>query len=203
MAIVVAVAGAGDVVESGLRSILRGAPDLEVMDSFPHFGLIPDVVVYDVIGVVDDEGEELFGFIEGQESAVVVVGREQRPGLATQAMARGAAAYVSLEADEADILNVIRQAAGQELGREDLTFEAPTLGGEAELSPQEVTLLSGVVRGYSNQQIAEQMSLSPNTVKTYVRSAYRKIGVTTRAQAVNWCLRRGFDPGVTSVPVDI
>ena len=47
MAIVVAVAGAGDVVEGGLRSILREARDLEVMDEFPHFGVIPDVVVYD------------------------------------------------------------------------------------------------------------------------------------------------------------
>jgi DNA-binding NarL/FixJ family response regulator len=202
MAIVVAVAGAGDVVESGLRSILQRARDLEVMDDFPHFGLIPDVVVYDVIGSLDDQGEELFGLIGSQESAVVVVGREQRPGLASQAMARGAAAYVSLEADEADILGVIRKAAGQEPGHEERTFDAPTLGAEADLSPQEVTLLSGVVRGYSNKQIAEQMSLSPNTVKTYVRSAYRKIGVTTRSQAVNWCLQRGFDPGMTSVPVD-
>lgn len=202
MAIVVAVAGAGDVVECGLRSILRGAPDLDVLESFPHFGVIPDVVVYDVIGVVDDDGSELHGFIEKQQSAVVVVGREQRPALAARAMAHGAASYVSLEADEADILAVIRQAAGLELGRDERSFDAPDLGAEAELSPREVDLLSSVVRGYSNQEIAAQLSLSPNTIKSYVRSAYRKIGVTTRSQAVNWCLQRGFEPGATSVPDD-
>ena len=202
MAIVVAVAGAGDVVESGLRSILRQAPDLEVMDSYPHFGVVPDVVVYDVIGIVDDAGSELVGFIENQKSAVVVVGREQRPELATRAMAHGATSYVSLEADQADVLAVIRQAAGQEPSECDRTFEAPELGAEASLSPREVTLLGGIVRGYSNQQIAEQMRLSPNTIKSYVRSAYRKIGVTTRSQAVNWCLQRGFEPGATSAPAD-
>jgi DNA-binding NarL/FixJ family response regulator len=194
MAIVVAVAGAGDVVERGLRSILRGAEDLEVLEEFPHFGVIPDVVVYDVYGVEADDGSELLGFIEGQQSAVVVVGRELRPDLAARAMAQGAAAYVSLEASAADVLAVIRKAAGQELGFHDPSTWPPTLGAEAELSPREVVLLGGIVRGYSNQEIAEQMSLSPNTVKSYIRSAYRKIGVTTRAQAVSWCIQRGFDP---------
>jgi DNA-binding NarL/FixJ family response regulator len=202
MAIVVAVAGAGDVVESGLQSILKQSREFEVLESFPHFGVIPDVVVYDVIGVVDDDGSELFGFIRDQESAVVVVGREQRPALAARAMAGGAAAYISLEADEADILTAIRQAAGHQLAAGERTFDAPGLGDAADLSPREIELLGCVVHGYSNQEIAERMSLSPNTIKSYVRSAYRKIGVTTRSQAVNWCLQRGFDPGLSSVPVD-
>jgi DNA-binding NarL/FixJ family response regulator len=194
MAIVVAVAGAGDVVEGGLRSILRGAPDLEVLDEFPHFGVIPDVVVYDVVGVVADDGSQLSRYIAEQESSVVVVGRDLRPALAARAMAVGAAAYVSLEADAAEILSVIREAAGQQPGFRDGAALASALGAEADLSPREVVLLTGVVRGYSNQEIAAQMSLSPNTVKSYIRSAYRKIGVTTRSQAVSWCIQRGFDP---------
>jgi DNA-binding NarL/FixJ family response regulator len=194
MAIVVAVAGAGDVVESGLRSILQEAPDLDVLEKYPHFGVVPDVVVYDVVGTEADDGSELCGFIGEQQSAVVVVGRRQRPALAARAMAQGAAAYVSLEADAADILSVIRQATGQELGCQDPSTWPAALGAEADLSPREVDLLGGVVRGLSNQEIAEQMSLSPNTVKTYIRSAYRKIGVTTRSQAVSWCIQRGFDP---------
>jgi DNA-binding CsgD family transcriptional regulator len=44
-----------------------------------------------------------------------------------------------------------------------------------------------------NRDIAELCALSPNTVKSYVRSAYRKMGVTRRAQAVGWCLGHGFD----------
>jgi DNA-binding NarL/FixJ family response regulator len=202
MAIVVAVAGAGDVVEAGLRSVLRGAPDLEVLDDFPHFGVIPDVVVYDVVGVESDEGSELAGLIAKQQSSVVLMGRHHRPALAARAMAQGAAAYVSLEADAAEILSVIRDAAGQEPGFQDGATEAPTLGAEADLSPREVVLLTGVVRGYSNQEIAEQMSLSPNTVKSYIRSAYRKIGVTTRSQAVSWCMQRGFDPDPPTAAVN-
>jgi DNA-binding NarL/FixJ family response regulator len=194
MAIVVAIAGAGDVVEGGLRTILRGARDLETMPRFPHFGVIPDVVLYDVIGVEHDGGCELSGLIRSQQSAVVVVGRELRPDLAARAMAQGATAYISLEADAADILSVIRNAANVLPGVRELPTWPAALGAEAALSPQEVDLLAGVVRGLSNREIAELMSLSPNTVKSYIRSAYRKIGVTTRSQAVSWCIQRGFDP---------
>ena len=76
MAIVVAVAGAGDVVAGGLQHILGQAPDLEVMNEFalmfPHVGVLPDVVLYDVIAVHHDDGAELANLINARESAVVV-----------------------------------------------------------------------------------------------------------------------------------
>ena len=49
-------------------------------------------------------------------------------------------------------------------------------------------LVSGI------EQIAEQCYLSLNTVKTYVRSAYRKMDVATRAQAVAWGIENGLKP---------
>lgn len=57
------------------------------------------------------------------------------------------------------------------------------------LTPREAEMLSLIVRGYSNEEIARSRYLSPNTVKSYIREAYRKIGVTTRAQAVAWGMR--------------
>ena len=45
-----------------------------------------------------------------------------------------------------------------------------------------------------NQEIAARVFLSINSVKTYIRTAYRKMGVKTRPQAVLWLLRHGFDP---------
>ena len=51
-----------------------------------------------------------------------------------------------------------------------------------------------ITQGLSNQEIAERSYLSINSVKTYIRTAYRKIGVTRRAQAVAWGMRHGFEP---------
>ena len=53
-------------------------------------------------------------------------------------------------------------------------------------------MLALITRGLSNQQIAEQTYLSINSVKTYIRTAYRKIGVDRRATAVSWALRHGI-----------
>ncbi|MEO7000150.1 MAG: LuxR C-terminal-related transcriptional regulator [Terracoccus sp.] len=56
------------------------------------------------------------------------------------------------------------------------------------LSRRESQVLQLIGEGLSNQNIAATMFVTVNTVKSYVRAAYRKIGVTTRSQAVRWAL---------------
>ena len=51
-------------------------------------------------------------------------------------------------------------------------------------------MLTFIVRGLTNAEIAARCYLSINTVKTYTRTAYRKIGVSSRSQA--WGFRNGF-----------
>jgi DNA-binding NarL/FixJ family response regulator len=191
MAIVVAVAGAGDIVESGLKEILAHAPDLEVRDDVD---VVPTVVVYDAVGMLADGGDELARLVDGQRSTVVVVGRDLRPGLAARAMASGACACVSIEAPASQILDVIRYAANPGRAATEPRSTPPGLGQEVELTAREVLILSGIAKGMRNRDIAVLHALSPNTIKSYIRSAYRKMGVTSRAQAVSWCLRHGFEP---------
>ena len=56
-------------------------------------------------------------------------------------------------------------------------------------------MLGLIARGLSNQEIAEAAYLSINFVKTHIRTAYRKLGVTRRSRAVGWVLQSGFVPG--------
>ncbi len=51
-----------------------------------------------------------------------------------------------------------------------------------------------IAQGLSNQEIADRAFLTINSVKTYIRSAYRKIGVERRTQAVLWATQNGFVP---------
>ncbi len=53
-------------------------------------------------------------------------------------------------------------------------------------------MLRLICRGLGNADIATELGISANTVKTFARHAYRKIGVTTRTQAVLWGLARGL-----------
>jgi NarL family two-component system response regulator LiaR len=69
-------------------------------------------------------------------------------------------------------------------------------GRAAGLSSREAEVVALIARGLSNQEIAERVFLSVNSIKSYIRSAYRKIGVERRTQAVMWAMTNGFVPDV-------
>ncbi|WP_245156117.1 LuxR C-terminal-related transcriptional regulator [Nocardioides sp. 503] len=62
------------------------------------------------------------------------------------------------------------------------------------MSSREIQILTLIVQGLSNQEIADAARLSINSVKTYIRTAYKKMGVTRRSQAVTWAVQHGFEP---------
>ena len=66
-------------------------------------------------------------------------------------------------------------------------------GQAAGLSQREAEVLTFIVRGLTNEEIGRRSFLSINTVKTYVRTAYAKIGARNRAEAVAWGIRHGFE----------
>ncbi len=63
-----------------------------------------------------------------------------------------------------------------------------------DLTPREAEILALVTQGLTNSEIGAQLYLSINSVKTYIRAAYRKIEVTRRAQAVAWGMEHGLAP---------
>jgi DNA-binding NarL/FixJ family response regulator len=62
-----------------------------------------------------------------------------------------------------------------------------------QLTVRESEVVSMIAQGLSNQEIADAICLSINTVKSYIRSSYRKMGVATRTQAVLWSVHHGLD----------
>ena len=62
------------------------------------------------------------------------------------------------------------------------------------LTDRESEVLALITQGKSNADVARLTCLSPNTVKSYIRSIYRKIAVDSRTQAVLWGVRNGFTP---------
>ncbi|HXH79274.1 helix-turn-helix transcriptional regulator [Nocardioides sp.] len=60
------------------------------------------------------------------------------------------------------------------------------------LTRRESEVLGLIVSAASNREVGNLLCLSPNSVKSYIRSIYRKIGVSSRSQAVLWGLEQGF-----------
>ena len=65
-------------------------------------------------------------------------------------------------------------------------------GREEGLTARESEVLSLITQGYSNNDIVETTMLSINSIKSYIRSAYRKIDVDSRSRAVLWGVEHGM-----------
>ena len=63
----------------------------------------------------------------------------------------------------------------------------------------EAEVLAMICQGLTNEDITQRAFITMNTVKTHIRSLYRKMDVTTRSRAVRWGLERGFAPDRTRV----
>lgn len=67
-------------------------------------------------------------------------------------------------------------------------------GREHGLSAREAEVVALVTQGLANNEIAARTYVTINTVKSYLRSAYRKMGVDSRTRAVLWGIDHGFRP---------
>jgi DNA-binding CsgD family transcriptional regulator len=60
------------------------------------------------------------------------------------------------------------------------------------LTPLEQEMLEMIVNGLSNKDIVAVTGLSVNSVKSRIRSTYRKVGAETRGDAIEWASSRGY-----------
>ena len=75
----------------------------------------------------------------------------------------------------------------------DSSGDIPFWPGQDEgLTAREAEVLSLIAGGLSNNDVAARMGLSINSVKSYVRSSYRKIDVDSRSRAVLWGVEHGM-----------
>ena len=87
-----------------------------------------------------------------------------------------------------------------------LVLSAP-LGPAVErppLTPREKQILALVVMGYTNREIADQLVLAESTVKSHLFSAFRRLGVRTRSEAVALITdpARGLGSGILTIARD-
>jgi len=193
----VAVVSPEAMVVAGITAVLGRHPT--------RIELVPsgaDVVLYDVLGLADGDGAELDRLVNETAAVVIAIGRDLRPDLLNQALARGADGCFSVSTGETALLAILEAAVTREpsaAAEGPIICACPSvrrarrLGLAAGLTSREAAILTSIAQGLSNAEIADREFLSINTVKTYIRSAYGKIDVQTRSQAVLWVLQRGYD----------
>lgn len=159
-----------------------------------------DVVLYDTFGQAQGRDLDVSALVSGPAgtSKLVVYSWNVDPELVSAAVERGAAGYLSKGLSAADLVAAVERVHAGELvilpvpvGPED-PGEWP--GRQHGLSAREAEVIALITRGLSNELITRRTYLSINSLKSYIRSAYRKMGVTSRSQAVLWGVEHGFRP---------
>jgi DNA-binding NarL/FixJ family response regulator len=199
----VAVVSTSPIIRNGLAAIILGdSQGASVIELDEHEGGLTshDVAVYDLTSRTGPTA--LRGLRNWTAHAPVVAlthGSDQNAD--QRALAMGVTAVVPTSVPAAELLEVLEQAATQRGPQTRGLHDGPEATREPQdgLSSRELDVLALIAGGESNQEIARSLHLSINTVKSYVRTAYRKIGATTRSQAVLWAFRHGLAPtAVTS-----
>jgi DNA-binding NarL/FixJ family response regulator len=188
------------IVRAGVRSLLEAYADrLTVVEIGPDADLgEAHVVLYDVLGLHHGDGSDLEKAVKAHPGRVLVLSRELQPGLAARALGMGAIASVSLDIGAEELVEAVEAFAAGHLedgSQADLDNQADRRrqqGRGVNLSPREVEVLALIVQGLSNEDLAAELFVSINTVKSTIRSIYRKIGATSRSQAVAWGVQHGF-----------
>lgn len=163
--------------------------------------LRPDVAVIDV-RMPELDGSDVLAALreDGLPTRVVFLSAFLDSETVYGAVAAGASAYLSKEADSEEIVDAIASAARGEtiLGPEVQTGLAQQirLREESEarprLSDREQEVLQLIAQGLSAPEIGQRIHLSTATVKTHLQHLYEKLGVSERAAAVAEGMRRGL-----------
>jgi len=175
---------------AGLTALLAAEADravvFDVSDRDGHLSG-SDVVIYDLAGLIDTAENDL-GHLVASAAPVVALMPAGRHDLGEGALVAGAAEVVAMDITAEHLVEVLERAAARRSpsAEQRAAHRRAALQGEHGLSSREMEILDLIKAGLSNQQIADTLFLSINSVKTYIRSAYRKIGVRTRSQAVLW-----------------
>jgi DNA-binding NarL/FixJ family response regulator len=186
----VAVISRYPLVRLGLTHMIEATSSATVVDLARHDGGLThlDAAVYDLAALaVERSGDEL-GHLVGTVP-VVGLARDGRGDLTEGARAVGVRTFVAESATGAELLDALGEASGSGPRRIGPHRDLQVLTG------RERTILALIGSGYTNDQIARELFLSINSVKTYIRAAYRKIGVKTRSEAVLWAVRAGQTSG--------
>jgi DNA-binding NarL/FixJ family response regulator len=161
-----------------------------------------DVILYDTFGQVQGRGVDVESLVDGGEAKVVIYSWNLHGELVRDSFEAGVAGYLSKGMEAKELVDALEKVhAGERVlptggGTVNPKPDSAWPGKEHGLTVREAEIIALITQGLSNQEIAERSYLSINSVKTYIRTAYRKIGAERRAQAVLWGIRHGFEPDV-------
>jgi len=193
-----------DVVLLGLAQMLDQYRDRVIIaeiDTNEPLTDIVDIVLYDSFAQPESDHDEISVLVANPRARrVVLYTWNFHPDLIRTARQQGVHGYLSKTLPARDLVAALEAVhAGQIIVSDPPPRARSTSGlnwpGRGEgITDRESEILALITQGKSNAEVAALTFLSPNTVKSYIRTIYRKIDVASRTQAVLWGVNNGFTP---------
>jgi len=193
-----------DVVLTGVAHMFDRYQDRVVVaeiDSNTALDDVVDIVLYDSFAQPESDQDEIGVLVANPRARrVVVYTWNFHPGLIQNARRLGAHGYLSKTLAARDLVAALEAVHAGEVVVSDPPRRARSAigldwpGRGEGLTDRESEILALITQGKSNADVAALTFLSANTVKSYIRTIYRKIDVASRTQAVLWGVNNGFTP---------
>ena len=192
--VAVLVAEDHPLMSEAIKTVLAKSADFEVVavaeSGAQVEGLVerfkPDLVLLD-LELPELHGLDVVRSLSASDSPaqVVIFSAHDEPELIEAALRAGASAFITKRIDPRDLPAALRQALEPTLFQ---PVHSPALvDGKAapvELTEREMDVLNALTDGLSNKAIGKRLWLSEQTVKLHLTSIYRKLGVSSRTEAI-------------------
>ena len=190
------------VVRQGVAGLVGGHPDMRVVgeasngrEAIQQFRAHhPDVVLMD-LQMPEMNGLDALMAIrdEAPEARIIVLTTYAGDAQVLRAIKAGARGYLLKSALHRELLETIRAVhAGKKSLSAEVSYELAEHATDDALTPAEVRVLRLIAEGNANKEIAEQLSVSEETVKGQVRNILSKLGAKDRTHAAMIGLKRGI-----------
>lgn len=182
-------------IEPGIEVVAEAECGAEVIDLYRQHQ--PDLVLMDW-RLPDANGGEIIQLLRRSfpDARVLVISAFESDEIVFQAAKLGAVGYVVKSSRRQELIQAVSAAARGE------TAFAPQIAAKLvarlqlpKLSPRELEVITELVRGNSNKEIANQLDISENTVKIHIAHIMQKLGAKDRTHAASIALQRGIVEG--------
>lgn len=199
------------ILRAGLRNLLNAEPDFEVVgeaaDGIQALEMAeqtdPDLILVD-INMPNMSGIEMLQQLRAKQNStkVLMLTVHEDDGLLKKAIRAGASGYLVKRAAESDLINAIRTvmqgdmyvhpSMTRALLKDLVPASLSKSADDNTLTHREIEILRMVARGYTNNQIAQKLSISARTVEGHRANLMGKLGLHSRVELVEYAEQHGL-----------
>ena len=190
------------VVLAGIEALVEGQADMTIVaqaangrEAIQEFrSHHPDVTLMD-LQMPEMNGLDALIAIrnESPEAQIIMLTTYAGDAQVMRAIKAGAQGYLLKSALHRELLDTIRAVhAGKKALSAEASYEVAEHAADDALTPAEIRVLQLIGKGNANKEIAEQLSISEETVKGQVRNILSKLGAKDRTHAAMIGLKRGI-----------